>query len=105
MFSATPASAQKVPEPLEQEILIKGILMSFNDANITDNYTVFHARLAKRSATNFRPSGWREPLRPSVTRRSTSPSSRPSSRSRASRRGSIMACSSCPVISTRPQAA
>jgi hypothetical protein len=47
MFSVTPASAQKVPEPLEQEILIKGILMSFNDANITDNYAVFHARLAK----------------------------------------------------------
>ena len=38
MFSATPASAQKVPEPLEQEILIKGILMSFNDASSdTDN--------------------------------------------------------------------
>jgi hypothetical protein len=45
--SATPASAQKVPEPLEQEVLIKGILMSFNDANITGNYAVFHARLAK----------------------------------------------------------
>jgi len=47
VFSATPASAQKVPEPLEQEVLIKGILMSFNDANITGNYAVFHARLAK----------------------------------------------------------
>jgi hypothetical protein len=47
MFSV-PASAQpKVPEPLAQEILIKGILMSFNDANITGNYVVFHARLAK----------------------------------------------------------
>jgi hypothetical protein len=42
-----PAWAQKVPEALEQEILIKGILMSFNDANITGNYAVFHARLAK----------------------------------------------------------
>jgi len=47
MFSVAPAAAQKVPEPLEQEILIKGILMSFNDANITGNYDVFHARLAK----------------------------------------------------------
>jgi hypothetical protein len=46
MFSA-PASAQNVPAELEQEILIKGILMSFNDANITGNYDVFHARLAK----------------------------------------------------------
>jgi len=47
VFSAAPAAAQKVPEALEQEILIKGILMSFNDANITGNYAVFHARLAK----------------------------------------------------------
>src|SRR5687767_14959495 len=47
VFVASPASAQNVPPPLEQEILIKGILMSFNDANITGNYAVFHARLAK----------------------------------------------------------
>jgi hypothetical protein len=52
MFSTT-ASAQKVPEALEQEILIKGILMSFNDANITDNYTVFHAKLAKPFRDEF----------------------------------------------------
>jgi hypothetical protein len=53
MFSATSASAQKVPEPLAQEILIKGILMSFNDANITGNYAVFHARLAKPFRDEF----------------------------------------------------
>jgi hypothetical protein len=48
ILAASPASAQsKVPEPLAQEILIKGILMSFNDANITGNFAVFHARLAK----------------------------------------------------------
>jgi hypothetical protein len=52
MFS-TPASAQQVPEPLAQEILIKGILMSFNDANITGNYDVFHARLAKPFRDEF----------------------------------------------------
>jgi hypothetical protein len=44
---STPAPAQNVPPALEQEILIKGILMSFNDANITGNYAVFHARLSK----------------------------------------------------------
>jgi hypothetical protein len=55
MFSATPASAQKVPEPLAQEILIKGILMSFNDAIITGNYAVFHARLAKPFRDEFSP--------------------------------------------------
>jgi len=53
MFSAMPASAQKVPEPFAQEILIKGILMSFNDANITGNYAVFHARLAKPFRDEF----------------------------------------------------
>ena len=47
VFSGTLASAQKLPEPMEQEMLIKGILMSFNDANITGNYAVFHARLSK----------------------------------------------------------
>ena len=53
MFLATPASAQKVPEPFAQEILIKGILMSLNDANITGNYAVFHARLAKPFRDEF----------------------------------------------------
>jgi hypothetical protein len=47
MLSVPASAQQKVPAPLEQEVLIKGILMSFNDANITGNYAVFHARLAK----------------------------------------------------------
>jgi hypothetical protein len=44
---ATPASAQKVPEAMVQEILIKTSLLTFNDANTTGNYEVFHAKLAK----------------------------------------------------------
>jgi hypothetical protein len=55
MLVGSPASAQQVPEPLEQEILIKGILMSFNDANITGNYAVFHARLAKPFRDEYSP--------------------------------------------------
>lgn len=43
-----PASAQdKVPSAVLQEILIKTALLTFNDANLTGNYTVLHAKLAK----------------------------------------------------------
>jgi hypothetical protein len=43
----SPALAQKVPSAFTQEVAIKGSLLSFNDANVTGNYTVFHAKLAK----------------------------------------------------------
>lgn len=43
---ANPALAQKVPEPGQQESLIKQSLMTFNDANLTGNYEVLHARLS-----------------------------------------------------------
>ena len=43
----SPAQAQdKVPSPIMQEILIKTSLLTFNDANLTGNYAVFHAKLA-----------------------------------------------------------
>jgi hypothetical protein len=42
-----PASAQKVPNATVQEILIKASLLTFNDANVTGNYEVFHAKLSK----------------------------------------------------------
>ena len=43
-----PAHAQeKVPSAIVQEILIKTSLLTFNDANLTGNYTVLHAKLAK----------------------------------------------------------
>jgi hypothetical protein len=43
-----PAQAEdKVPSPVLQEILIKTSLLTFNDANLTGNYTVLHAKLAK----------------------------------------------------------
>ncbi len=43
-----PAHAQdKVPSAIHQEILIKTTLLTFNDANLTGNYTVLHAKLAK----------------------------------------------------------
>ena len=43
-----PAHAQdKVPSAFVQEILIKTALLTFNDANLSGNYTVLHAKLAK----------------------------------------------------------
>lgn len=48
LFLAIPAQAQNtVPSPLLQEILIKTSLLTLNDANLTGNYTVLHAKLAK----------------------------------------------------------
>ena len=43
-----PAHAQdKIPSALQQEILIKASLLTLNDANVTGNYTVLHAKLGK----------------------------------------------------------
>src|ERR1700735_5544060 len=52
---AAPVSAQTVPSATVQEILIKTSLLTFNDANITGNYDVFHARLAKPFRDQFPP--------------------------------------------------
>ncbi len=38
---------EAVPSPQDQEVLIKTSLLTFNDANITGNYDVLHAKLAK----------------------------------------------------------
>lgn len=52
---AAPAFAQKVPSSELQEVLIKASLMSFNDANVTGNYTVLHAKLSKPFRDQFPP--------------------------------------------------
>lgn len=56
-FAASSAAfAQaKVPSAELQEILIKASLLSFNDANVTGNYTVFHAKLSKPFRDQFPP--------------------------------------------------
>ena len=53
---AVPASAENtVPNDLLQEKLIKTYLLTFNDANLTGNYTVLHAKLAKPFRDQFNP--------------------------------------------------
>jgi len=53
---AAPARAEdKVPNPQLQEVLIKTSLLTLNDANITGNYAVLHAKLAKPFRDQFTP--------------------------------------------------
>ena len=56
LLLAAPAQAETtVPSPLLQEILIKTYLLTLNDANLTGNYTVLQARLAKPFREQFSP--------------------------------------------------
>jgi hypothetical protein len=56
LLAVAPAQAENtVPSPLLQEILIKNTLLTLNDANLTGNYTVLHAKLSKPFREQFRP--------------------------------------------------
>ena len=55
LLGASSALAQKVPNAELQEVLIKASLLSFNDANVTGNFTVFHAKLSKPFRDQFSP--------------------------------------------------
>jgi hypothetical protein len=48
-------AAEKVPNAIEQEILIKTSLLTLNDANLANNYVVLHARLSKPFRDQFTP--------------------------------------------------
>src|SRR5580765_2970374 len=45
----------RVPSERALEALVKVTLISFNDANVTGNYTVFHAKLSKPFRQQFSP--------------------------------------------------
>jgi len=55
MLLVSPAAAQKVPDKAMQEVIIKTTLLTFNDANVTNNYTVLHAKLSKPFRDQFSP--------------------------------------------------
>jgi hypothetical protein len=57
---AGPAVAQPVPIPMIQEALIKSTLLTFNDANVTGNYDVLHAKLSKPFRDQFTPERLKE---------------------------------------------
>lgn len=54
LLVALPAQAENtLPSAQRQEILIKTTLVTFNDANLTGNYEVLHAKLAKPFRDKF----------------------------------------------------
>ncbi|KJC60489.1 hypothetical protein UP10_12815 [Bradyrhizobium sp. LTSPM299] len=56
LISATlSASALDMPSPFVQEVLIKSILVSLNDAVASDNFAVFHAKISKPFRDQFPP--------------------------------------------------
>jgi hypothetical protein len=46
--SLSPAYAAEMPSDDEQDVLIRSTLMTFNDANMTANYSVLWAKAAKQ---------------------------------------------------------
>ena len=44
-----------MPSPFVQEVLIKSILVTLNDAVASDNFTVFHAKISKPFRDQFPP--------------------------------------------------
>lgn len=61
-----PAQAQKAPDTDRQEVLIKTTLLTFNDANVTENYSVLHAKLSKQFRDQFPPERLKEVFKPFV---------------------------------------
>jgi hypothetical protein len=49
------ALALDMPSPLVQEILVKSILVTLNDAVAADNFAVFHAKISKPFRDQFPP--------------------------------------------------
>jgi hypothetical protein len=49
------AQALDMPSPCVQEVLIKSILVTLNDAVASDNFTVFHAKISKPFRDQFPP--------------------------------------------------
>ena len=47
LFFVTPANSETLPTDNEQEILVKTTLMTFNDANLTGNYSVLFDKSSK----------------------------------------------------------
>jgi hypothetical protein len=54
-FCASRVSALDMPSPFVQEVLVKSVLVSLNDAVAADNFTVFHAKISKPFRDQFPP--------------------------------------------------
>ena len=54
-ISSPPVLALDMPSPFVQEVLVKSILVTLNDAVAADNFTVFHAKISKPFRDQFPP--------------------------------------------------
>ncbi|MFN4013807.1 MAG: hypothetical protein ACK4JB_00625 [Reyranella sp.] len=64
MLGASAVQAQnKVPSERALEALVKSSLLTLNDANVTGNYTVLHAKLSRPFRQQFSPEKLRETFR------------------------------------------
>lgn len=64
LLAVSAAQAQnKLPTERVLEALVKSSLLSFNDANVTGNYAVFHAKLSKPFRQQFSPDKLKETFR------------------------------------------
>lgn len=61
--SAAIAQSQPLPTPLVEEVMVKTSLLALNDANLTGNYDVMHARMAKAFREKFRPDTLKQAFR------------------------------------------
>lgn len=64
LLSVGVADAQSMPGQQAREVMIKATLLTFNDANLTDNYAVFNALAAKPFADQFPPEKLSEAFKP-----------------------------------------
>ena len=55
VLAASALAQNKVPGERALEALVKVTLLTFNDANVTGNYTVFHAKASKPFRQQFPP--------------------------------------------------
>jgi hypothetical protein len=56
MFAAmSPGLAQGMPSPFTQEVLVKSMMVTLNDAVAADNFTVMHAKISKPFRDQFPP--------------------------------------------------
>jgi hypothetical protein len=53
LASSAAIAEDRVPNAMEQEVLIKASLLTLNDANVTGNYTILHAKLSKPFRQQF----------------------------------------------------
>ena len=68
-LSTTGATAQGMPSPFVQEVLVKSILLTLNDAVATDNFTVMHAKISKPFRDQFPPEKLRSVFKDLIDKR------------------------------------